>query len=582
MAYGHLREGRRRMHLPLLEIFSGLLLLAAIVLAMIELARYSSTKDSLQTDLTIAGLQVGGMDANRAQERWEQVYISQPVQLYFGDHLILLNPADVGFRTNSDAMLAEARARSTAATNFWLGFWNYLGRRPVAAVSVPLDADYNEALLREFLTRDLAGYNTQPQRPRFRWEDPDALVFEPGQPGLTLDVDEAMRLIEQALFSMEPEQRVVHLPLVEREAPGADMTVLREAIIQLMEQRGFAWNGAQTLASVYIMDLESGDELSILADVAHSAVSTIKIPIMINLFRQQLLVDQDTAYLLTASILCSENSASNFLMQIPGQGQTVNAQLSDGLRQVSCTAQELGAERTYISAPLRVGDPGLLFEAPVCRPQVPANATYNAQPDPYAQTTAEDMGLLLMGIYDCAYHDSGLKALYPNDITQTECRQMLELLSSNRIDRLIELGVPEGTRVAHKNGWGPETTGDAWIVFSPGGDYIFVMYIYEEDLDQNNVMTIQTWELIEEVSRLTYNFFNPDAPLTERREPINPFGAIHCVTVMDPADVDLNDVDANRLDENGNPLPTACYGGPSEFDPSTGQCAQFNGWGAGP
>ncbi len=582
MAYGHLREDRRRMQLPLLEIFSALLLLAAIVLAMIELARYSSTRDSLQTDLTIAGLQVGGMDPNRAQERWEQVYMLQPVQLYFGPHLIMLDPVEVGFRTNSDAMLAEARARNTAASNFWLGFWNYLGRRPVAAVEVPLNATYNEGLLREFLTRDLAGYNTQPQRPRFRWEEPDKLIFEPGRPGMTLDVDRAMELVAQALFEMEPERRIVQLPVVEREAPAADMTVLREAIIQVMEQRGFAWNGPQTLASVFVMDLETGEELSILADVAHSAVSTIKIPIMVNLFRQQLLVDQDTAFLLTASILCSENSASNFLMQIAGQGTTANAQLSDGLRQVSCTAQDLGAEHTYISAPLNVGDPSLIFEVPVCRPQRPANPDYDAHADRYSQTTAEDMGMLLMQIYDCAYHDSGLRAAYPSDITQTECRQMIELLSGNRIDRLIELGLPEGTRVAHKNGWGPETTGDAGIIFSPGGDYIFVMYVYEQDIDNNGVMTIGTWELIEEISRLTYNFFNPDAPLTERRTPINPFGAIHCVTVMNPADVDLNNINANRLDENGNPLPTACYGGPSEFNPSTGQCLPFNGWGAGP
>jgi len=46
--------------------------------------------------------------------------------------------------------------------------------------------------------------------------------------------------------------------------------------------------------------------------------------------------------------------------------------------------------------------------------------------------------------------------------------------------------------------------------------------------------------------------------------------------------VDLNNINANRLDENGDPLPTACYGGPSEFNPATGQCAPFNGWGAGP
>ena len=35
--------------------------------------------------------------------------------------------------------------------------------------------------------------------------------------------------------------------------------------------------------------------------------------------------------------------------------------------------------------------------------------------------------------------------------------------------------------------------------------------------------------------------------MTERRDPINPFGAIHCVTVMNPADVDLNNINANRL-----------------------------------
>ena len=28
---------------------------------------------------------------------------------------------------------------------------------------------------------------------------------------------------------------------------------------------------------------------------------------------------------------------------------------------------------------------------------------------------------------------------------------------------------------AHKNGWGPETSADAGIVFSPGGDYVFAV-----------------------------------------------------------------------------------------------------------
>jgi len=88
------------------------------------------------------------------------------------------------------------------------------------------------------------------------------------------------------------------------------------------------------------------------------------------------------------------------------------------------------------------------------------------------------------------------------------------------------------------------------------------------------VPTIASWELIEEISRLTYNYFNPQAPLYQRREPILPLTAIDCVIVSSPEEVNLNDIDENRLDENGIPLPTACYGGP-------GDCKPFDNWGRG-
>ncbi len=152
-------------------------------------------------------------------------------------------------------------------------------------------------------------------------------------------------------------------------------------------------------------------------------------------------------------------------------------------------------------------------------------------------------------------------------------------MSGNRIDRLIELGVPPGTRVAHKNGWWFETSADAGIVFSPGGDYVLVVYTWERDTDGNNLPTIASWELIEEISRLVYNAFNPDAALLQPRQPIHPLTAIHCVTVLSPERVDLNDINKNRLDENGNPLPTACYGGRAEYNPATGECMPFDNWG---
>lgn len=571
MDYGQLGERQRGFQFPVLAIVSALLLLVTIVLAMLELVAYSDTRDSLPTDLTVAGIPVGGLSEADARARWESVYLKQPIQLSYEGSPIVLYPEEIGFRVASDVMLADARAQSAQAQSFWAGFWNYLERRPVAAVSVGLIAEYPEGALREYLEGIADRYDARPGGAEYNL---DTLTFSAGRSGKRLDIDAAIPLIHRALLAPEAANRRVVLPTEDLHAGDRDISSLRRAIIDLMTHMGFAYNGTQTMASVYIMDLASGEDVEILADVPHSARSVIKIPIMINLFREKLLVSQEEAYLLAESILCSNNSASNYLMQLAGQGDSWQPQLRDGLKQVSCTAQEAGAVHTYISAPLYVADRAYQFEAAVCRPTVPANTAYNTNPDPYAQTTAQDIGFLLTQIYDCARHNSGLRAIYPDDILQTECEQMLQLLSGNRIDRLLELGLPPGTPIAHKNGWGIETSADGGIVFSPGGDYVIVVFTWEEDLDGNNLPTLLSWEVIEEISRLTYNYFNPNAPLLTRREPLNPYGAIDCVSFMSTEDVNLTNINENRLDENGLPLPTACYGG-------AGHCKPFDNWGRG-
>ncbi len=568
MDYGRLGERPRGLQFPLLEIASAILLLGAIVLGMLELVAYSNQKDTLPTDLTIAGIPVGGLSEEDALARVESVYAAQPVQLYYEGSPILLDPAEINFRVNGEAMMASARAQSSREKNFWAGFWNYLERRPVAAVSVPLSAEYPESDLRDYLDNLAQRYDAKATGAGF---DLATLTFGSGTSGRLLDVDQAMVLVNRALFDSNPENRRVDLPTVAAAAPQQNMDTLRDAIMDLTYSMDFPYNGTDSLVSVYVMDLASGENVKILSDVPHSARSVIKIPIMINLFRKELLVSQDEAFLLTESILCSNNASSNLLMQVAGDGAGVEPALRDGLNQVSCTAQELGAEHTFISAPLDVADRDYQFEAAVCRPPDAGNTSYNTDPDAYSQTTAEDMGLLLTQIYDCANYGSGLMAVYPTDITQTECQQMINLLSGNRIDRLIELGVPPGIQIAHKNGWGIETSADAGIVYSPGGDYVLSVFVWERDVDGNNLPTILSWEVIEEISRLVYNYFNPDVPLIQRRQPINPNTAINCVTVRYPEDVDLNDINKNRLDENGIPLPSACYGG-------AGHCQPFVDW----
>ncbi|HLA43500.1 MAG TPA: hypothetical protein VJZ27_08705 [Aggregatilineales bacterium] len=111
------------------------------------------------------------------------------------------------------------------------------------------------------------------------------------------------------------------------------------------------------------------------------------------------------------------------------------------------------------------------------------------------------------------------------------------------------------------------------LVFSPTTDYIFVMYIWEDDLDNDFLTELDKWELIDNTSRLVYNYFNPSQPLLQTRPPDNPQGGAACVLPLTSAEINLHNIDENRFDANGNPVPTACYDWP--------HCRPFDNWGRG-
>jgi beta-lactamase class A len=55
---------------------------------------------------------------------------------------------------------------------------------------------------------------------------------------------------------------------------------------------------------------------------------------------------------------------------------------------------------------------------------------------------------------------------------------MLDIMSQDHTESMIEAGLPPGTKFARKHGWIGDTHADAAIVFSPGGDFILVVYLY--------------------------------------------------------------------------------------------------------
>lgn len=527
---------KRRQRVAFVPIFSWVLIFLSMGILMLELIRFSQQTERFPADVRIAGVAVGGLTAGEASSRLEQAY-SAPVTVWYDESPIQIDPAAIGFRIDRETMLAEARTSTSSEGAFWLQFFNYLTGQEAQTVSdIPLRADYRQSALNSIIDDIAARYDRTPGQADY---DLQTLTFRPGNAGFILNRSRALTQIDQAL--RDPINRSVVLSLNDTDGSRVGIDTLRSMIIDYLDAEGFVYDGQTQIASVFVLDLKTGEEINILSDVAVSAASTIKVAILIDYFRTILFSPtDDEAFLMVQSLLCSNNSSSNLLMQIAGRNDLFN-----GIRRVIETMQTLGARNTYISAPFYLGIEGQVLgsvPAPTTRP----NANFRTNADPFNQTTAEDMGTIFSLIYDCARYGSGLAIVYPEEITQLECQQMLAIMSANDLERLLQGGIPQEATISHKNGWLGDVHGDAGIVFPPNGnDYIIAVFVWE----QGEFFTFErAWPLIEDISRAAWNYFSPEAPLLARRTDLPPTAA-DCVDFSPPyGRVNLNDINAWRSD----------------------------------
>lgn len=530
---------RRKRGFPILFTLSFLMVIGSSGLFLFELISFSQREERLPIGINVAGINVGGLNKRDAVTRWESAY-AQPVTLYYsdenGDHPITLSPDQLGWRISSDPMLADALASGESNGGFWQRFMSYLiGSEETLARDIPLLATYQENTLETFLKDIAQRYDNPPGNPGY---DAQTLTTFAGEPGYALDVDSAMVEIDTALRS--PSNRIVNLPVSTVTTNRPSIDTLRDLIIAYLDSEGFIYDGQTTIASIFILDLLTGDEINILGDVTFSAASTIKVPIMIDFYRTLAFApSQEEAWLMANSLLCSNNASSNLIMQIIGQNDIFR-----GIQSVTNTAQYIGARNTYITAPFYLGVEGQQLGS-IAAPDTSPNPNFSTNADAFNQTTAEDMGTIFNLIYDCANFGSGLITSYPEgEITQQECRQMLELTSANNLERLLQGGLPPNTRVSHKNGWIFDTVGDAGVVESPNGrDYVISVYLWEEAEFQDYE---KLWPLLEEISRATWNYFNPESAMIQQRTDL-PVTAQECegnYLPPSPEQVDLNDIDS--------------------------------------
>lgn len=248
---------------------------------------------------------------------------------------------------------------------------------------------------------------------------------------------------------------------------------------------------------VYFRDLGTGDTLLVNADVRFHAASTMKVPVMIQLFR-----DRDAGALsLDDSIpvtntfrsivdgspyqLDRADDSDSSLYELVGRQlpirrlvelmETVSSNLATnllidrvGAKRANATAHALGADSILV---LRGVEDGKAYRAGM-------NNT----------TTARDLGALFTAL-------AQYRAASP-----AACREMLEILGRQAFTEGIPAGLPPGTRVAHKTGWiGGVVYHDAGIVYpAPGGGSPYVLVVLTGGIEQDSM----AYTLVSDISRI--------------------------------------------------------------------------------
>lgn len=498
---------RRPSPFPVLRWMSLVLIAMSIGLLVLQLIAFSRLRANYPAGLTVAGVPVGNLNRQQAAQRILEVY-SLPVELDYNGSIIQLPLSLINFSLDIESMLAAAELDRTSLP-FWQAFWDYLWGRSSFPKNVPLVMSYSEDNLRAFLRDQVATRYDQPATPAR--PIPGSVEFESGQQGTQLDIDRSVILIDAALRSNT--NRHIDLPLG-RSTP--ERPTLQNLDI-LIKQTIADVAGFEGTVGFYVADLHTGQEVTFVyenqniittpPDVSFTASSTLKIPIMVSAFRRlgenpekdkemtPMVVDQ-----LDNMISRSDNVATDWIME------NILDQIRGPLV-VTNDMKALGLENTFLAGYYYSGAP-LLF-----RFETPGNmrTDVNIERDPYSQTTAAEIGMLLEDIYQCATVGGGtLIAVFPGEITSAECQLMIQYMKNDRTPWLILAGLPDGTEVAHKHGWVSDQFGiihdmsDAGIVFTKSGDYVLSIFLYHP----TQLVFEPGNQLVADISRAVYNFFN--------------------------------------------------------------------------
>jgi beta-lactamase class A len=489
---------RGRRNFSFFRWLSLFLIFLATLLLVFQLVRYSRIRSSLPPGMVIADVPVGGLNQQQAADRLVQAY-GVPVELRYEGAVIQVKPSAIGFNLDLERMLTAADLNRINQP-FWSAFWDYLWNRLPVPAGVPLSANISEEQLRTYLRDEIAARYDKPSLPAM--PVPGTVTFAGGDYGTSLDIERAVVLVESALRSAGA--RTVNLTFQKVAPSRPSLDNLQILLQQTVELAGF-----DGLVEIFLLDLQTRQELSFTYQrgenlppgIAFTAASTMKIPIMVSVFKRVTEpIPEGIQQMLELMIERSENDPADRMMETVMDTNLGPLQVTDDL-------QAMGFQNTFLAGYFYPGAPLLR------RYETPANTRtdIDTQPDAYNQTTPQEIGMLLDDIQLCADSGGGtMTAVFPGQVTQNECRTMIDLLAKNRIGVLAQAGLPEGTKFAHKHGWILDFDGlihnmsDVGIVYTPGGNYVLALYLYHPV----QVVFDPANQLSADLSRAIYNYFN--------------------------------------------------------------------------
>lgn len=261
------------------------------------------------------------------------------------------------------------------------------------------------------------------------------------------------------------------------------ITAVRAAVSGYLEKLG-----DQGSAAIWFEHLDTGDVVQVNAEEVFPAASVIKVPILVEAFRQaeegQICLESLCSVhealrvggsgvlkelhagiavtlrdLLTLMIIVSDNTATNMVIDLLG------------IERVNAAARRLGLHQTVLRRKLMKG---AFFGSP----------DYSLATD--NTISASDVGRLLRLI-------AGGEAVSP-----AADAEMVSILQRQQVNDRLPLLLPPRTRVAHKTGELRTTRHDAGVVYGAGGP-LYVLVVLTRDLRNPPAAARQIAELSRDV-----------------------------------------------------------------------------------